>query len=89
VKFERKAMLHNIGYVLGELAMTTHSVHGPKGQDIQGSFTNRTLYKGKIEEAIHFSNTPPLSNSRWINHIEFGKKKTMLSLSMGLGKSTS
>jgi hypothetical protein len=54
-------MLHNIGYVLGELAMTTHSVHGPKGQDIQGSFTNRTLYKGKIEEAIHFSNTPPPS----------------------------
>jgi hypothetical protein len=53
---------------------------------IRVNFTYKTLYKGETTKGKYttcISNTP--SNSRWINHIEFEKKKTMLSSSVGLG----
>jgi hypothetical protein len=70
------------------MEMAAHSIPWAKGQDIYGTTLQIEPYtKGNIREHIHICNPPPLpSNSRWTNRIEFGKKKTVMSSSMGLGK---
>jgi hypothetical protein len=61
---------------------------GPKAMCSRGSSFNGILEFSVQEKKYniqYISLTPP-SNSRWINYIEFEKKKTMLSLSMSHGK---
>jgi hypothetical protein len=64
--------------------MFSYIPKGPMAKYTKGYFTNMPLDKGETMKHIIYSNT--LSNSRWIKYIEFGKKKTMLSSSMSLGK---
>jgi hypothetical protein len=63
---------------------STHYSKGAKGQYTPGYFTNKSLDKGESMNTL--CTLTPLSNSRWIKYIEFGKKKIMLSSSMSLGK---
>jgi hypothetical protein len=54
----------------------------------QGNFTYESLHKGETTRGkyIVYESLTPSSNLRWINHIEFGKKKIMLGSSVDLGK---
>jgi hypothetical protein len=60
---------------------------GANGQMCKVDFTHKPLGKGENTKGTIYSNPlPPTPNTRWINYIEFGKEKTMLSSSMRLGK---
>jgi hypothetical protein len=74
--------------MLGKWKMTAQVYcNGPKAKYTSVVYKEAPIQRGKWKTLLPPPSPP--SNSRWINYIEFGKKKTMLSSSMGLDKSSS